>query len=296
MNQLSTEKRAQIVAALVEGNSIRATVRMTGASKNTIAKLLVELGTVCSKYMDEHLTNLKCQRLQVDEIWSFVGCKEKNVTMEKIERDGICGDIWTWIAIDADTKLVPSFVVGQRDPLTALDFMEDLARRLANRVQLTSDGLKTYLTAVNKAFGKNIDYAMLVKIYGNTMEGQKRYSPAECIGCDRKPIKGNPDPKHVSTSYVERQNLTVRMQNRRFTRLTNAFSKKIENHAASLAIHYMHYNFVRIHQTLRVTPAMAAKVTDRLWDIEDIVKLLEEQEREEHEQTYANKGPVMGRE
>ena len=258
----------------MEGNSIRATVRMTGASKNTIAKLLVELGTACSRYMDEHLRNLKCQRLQVDEIWSFVGCKQKNVTIEKIERDGICGDIWTWIAIDADTKLVPSFVIGQRDPTTARDFMEDLASRLATRVQLTSDGLKAYLTAVNKAFGNDIDYAMLVKIYGNTEEGQKRYSPAECIGCEQRRVKGNPDPKHISTSYVERQNLTVRMQNRRFTRLTNAFSKKIENHAASLAIHYMHYNFVRIHQTLRVTPAMAAGVTDRLWSIADLVKLV----------------------
>ena len=276
MNRLDTATRAQVIAALVEGNSIRATVRMTGVAKNTIAKLLIELGAACSQYMDEHLRNLNCQRLRVDEIWSFVGCKQKNVTVQKIERDGICGDIWTWIAIDADTKLVPSFVIGQRDPSTARDFMEDLAGRLANRVQLTSDGLKAYLTAVNKAFGNDIDYAMLVKIYGNTEEGQKRYSPAECIGCERKAIKGRPDPKHISTSYVERQKLTVRMQNRRFTRLTNAFSKKIESHVASLAIHYMHYNFVRIHQTLRVTPAMAAGVTDRLWSIQDIIALLAE--------------------
>src|SRR3954453_11867618 len=275
MNKLDTAKRAQIVSAIVEGCSIRSTVRMTGASKNTIAKLLVELGAACSRYMDEHFRNLKCQRIQVDELWSFVGCKQKNVTIAKIERDGICGDIWTWIAIDADTKLVPSFVLGQRDPATARDFMEDLACRLASRVQLTSDGLKAYLTAVNKAFGNEIDYAMLVKIYGNTEEGQKRYSPAECIGCERKRIKGNPDPKHISTSYVERQNLTVRMSLRRFTRLTNAFSKKIENHAAALAIFYMHYNFVRIHQSLRITPAMAAGVTDRLWEISDVISLLD---------------------
>jgi IS1 family transposase len=275
MNKLDTAKRSQIVSAIVEGCSIRAIVRMTGASKNTISKLLLELGEACSKYMSDHFVNLKCERLQVDELWSFVGCKQKNVTAKKVERDGICGDVWAWIAIDADTKLVPSFVLGQRDPLTARVFMEDLAGRLANRVQLTSDGLKIYLKAVKDAFGGEIDYAMLVKIYGNTTEGQKRYSPAECIGCERKAVKGDPDPRHISTSYVERQNLTVRMHNRRFTRLTNAFSKKIDNHAAVLAIFYMHYNFVRIHQTLRVSPAMAAGVTAKLWAVEDIVRLLD---------------------
>jgi IS1 family transposase len=275
MNRLDTAKRSQIVSAIVEGCSIRAIVRMTGASKNTISKLLLELGEACSKYMSDHFVNLKCERLQVDELWSFVGCKQKNVTAKKVERDGICGDVWAWIAIDADTKLVPSFVLGQRDPLTARVFMEDLAGRLANRVQLTSDGLKIYLKAVKDAFGGEIDYAMLVKIYGNTTEGQKRYSPAECIGCERKAVKGDPDPRHISTSYVERQNLTVRMHNRRFTRLTNAFSKKIDNHAAVLAIFYMHYNFVRIHQTLRVSPAMAAGVTAKLWAVEDIVRLLD---------------------
>ena len=275
MNRLDIAKQTQVVSALIEGCSIRATVRMTGVAKNTIAKLLVELGTACSNYMNEHLTNLACERLQVDELWSFVGCKQKNVTMEKIERDGICGDIWTWIAIDADTKLIPCFMLGMRDPSTARAFMEDVAGRLANRIQLTSDGLKAYLTAVKAAFGNDIDYAMLIKIYGNTTEGQKRYSPAECMGIEKKTIKGRPDPKHISTSYIERQNLTVRMSNRRFTRLTNAFSKKIENHAASLAIHYMHYNFVRIHQSLRVTPAMAAGVTDRLWSMEDILHLLD---------------------
>ena len=275
MNKLDTDKRAAIVRCLVEGCSIRATVRMTGASKNTIAKLLVDLGNACSKYMNEHFVNLKCQRLQVDELWSFVFAKQKNVKAKHFDNGKYAGDVWTWIAIDADTKLIPSFMIGQRDPETARVFMEDLAGRLTNRVQLTSDGLKAYLTAVKAAFGNDIDYAMLIKIYGNTVEGQKRYSPAVCVGCEKKTIKGRPDPEHISTSYVERQNLTVRMHNRRFTRLTNAFSKKVDNHLASLAIHYMHYNFVRIHQTLRVTPAMAAGVTGRLWDVEDIVKLLD---------------------
>jgi IS1 family transposase len=275
MNRLDIAKQTQVVSALIEGNSIRATVRMTGVAKNTIAKLLIELGSACSNYMNEHLTNLACERLQVDELWSFVGCKQKNATPERVEKHGICGDVWTWIAIDADTKLIPSFMLGLRDPETARLFMEDLAGRLANRVQLTSDGLKAYLTAVKAAFGNDIDYAMLIKIYGTIdTEGNRRYSPAECIGIEKKVVKGRPDPKHISTSYIERQNLTVRMSNRRFTRLTNAFSKKIENHAASLAIHYMHYNFVRIHQSLRITPAMAAGVTNRLWSIEDVVNLI----------------------
>ncbi|MGA7412496.1 MAG: IS1 family transposase [Bryobacteraceae bacterium] len=275
MNNLDKAKRTQVVSAIVEGCSIRSIVRMTGVSKNTVTKLLIELGAACSKYMDDNLRNLKCERLQVDELWSFVGCKQKNVTVKKLAKGELCGDVWTWIGIDADTKLVPCFMIGQRDPITANLFMQDLASRLANRVQLTSDGLKVYLNAVKKAFGNDIDYAMLVKIYGNTIEGQKRYSPAECIGCETKRIKGSPDPKHISTSYVERQNLTVRMSLRRFTRLTNAFSKKVENHVAALAIFYMHYNFVRIHQTLRVTPAMRAAVTDRLWSIEDLVALID---------------------
>ncbi|MGD1073093.1 MAG: IS1 family transposase [Bryobacteraceae bacterium] len=275
MNKLDTARRSQIVSAIVEGCSIRSIVRMTGASKNTVAKLLVELGNACSNYMNEHLTNLACERLQVDEMWSFVGCKQKNATAAKVEKDGICGDVWAWIAIDADTKLVPCFMLGMRDPITANLFMEDLAGRLANRVQLTTDGLKCYLSAVKNAFGNDIDYAMLIKIYGEIdTEGQRRYSPAKCIGRETKRIKGNPDPKHISTSYVERQNLTVRMSLRRFTRLTNAFSKKVESHAAALAIFYMHYNFVRIHQTLRVTPAMAAGVTPVLWSVEDMVNLL----------------------
>jgi IS1 family transposase len=274
MNQLSNEKRAQIVAALVEGNSIRSTVRMTGASKNTIAKLLVELGAACSEYLNKTLVNLPCKRVQCDEIWSFVGCKEKNVTAEKAARDGIVGDIWTWVAIDADTKLVCSWTVGDRSIRTAMPFMKDLASRLSNRVQLTTDAHKAYLNAVDAAFDYEIDYAMLIKIYNDTSEGQRRYSPLECTGCKKEEISGNPDPRHISTSYVERQNLTMRMQMRRFTRLTNAFSKKLENHVASIAIHYMYYNFCRIHQTLRITPAMAAGVTDRLWSLKDIVALI----------------------
>jgi IS1 family transposase len=274
MNKLDTAKRTQVVSAIVEGCSIRSIVRMTGVSKNTVAKLLIELGAACSKYMDENLRNLKCERLQVDELWSFVGCKQKNVTVKRLNKGDLCGDVWAWIAIDSDTKLVPCFMIGQRDPVSANLFMQDLAARLANRVQLTTDGLKVYIKAVRNAFGNDIDYAMLVKIYGNTVEGQKRYSPAECIGCETKRVKGNPDPEHISTSYVERQNLTVRMSLRRFTRLTNAFSKKVENHAAALSIFYMHYNFVRIHQSLRVTPAMAAGVTDRLWDIQNLIAML----------------------
>ena len=273
MNQLSIEKRVQIISALVEGCSIRATVRMTGASKNTIAKLLVELGAACSEYLNKALVNLPCRRIQADEIWSFVGAKDKNVPSEKRDQFGI-GSVWTWVAIDADTKLVCSWLVGKRDPGCATEFIRDLANRLKNRVQLTTDGLKMYLTAVADGFGEDIDYAMLVKIYGADPGEEKRYSPAVCTGCKKENKIGDPDPRHISTSYVERQNLTMRMQMRRFTRLTNAFSKKVENHIAALALHYMHYNFVRIHQTLRVTPAMAAGITDRLWSVEDIVGLL----------------------
>jgi len=273
MNQLSNEKRAQVVAALVEGNSIRATVRMTGVSKNTIAKLLIELGAACSEYLNKELVNLPCRRIQCDEIWSYVGAKQKNVTPQMSEQR-IMGDIWTWIALDADTKLICSWLVGDRSSGCATEFIRDLAGRLANRVQLTTDGYKVYLNAVEDAFGANVDYAMLVKLYGENNEGQKRYSPAECIGCKRQGITGNPDPKHISTSYVERQNLTMRMSMRRFTRLTNGFSKKIENHVASVAIHCMYYNFCRIHQTLRITPAMASGLTDHVWSIAEIIALL----------------------
>lgn len=274
MNRLYATHRAQVIRCLVEGNSIRATVRLTGVAKNTVAKLLVELGAACADYLDKALVNLPCKRIQVDEIWSWVGAKDKNIPEEKRGKFGI-GSVWTWTAIDADTKLVASWIVGTRDAGTATEFIQDLAKRLANRVQLTSDGHRAYLTAVEDAFGANIDYSMLVKIYGNDSEGEKRYSPAECIGCKREAISGNPDPKYISTSYVERQNLTMRMSMRRFTRLTNGFSKKIEDHVAAVAVYFMYYNFARIHQTLRVTPAMAAGVTDRLWDVSDIVALLD---------------------
>lgn len=273
MNRLSTAERVKVVAALVEGCSIRATVRMTGVAKNTVAKLLVELGAACGNYADKALVNLKCQRVQCDEIWSFCYAKQKNVTAE-MAKARVCGDVWTWVGMDADTKLVCSWLVGPREPETARIFMDDLASRLADRVQLTTDGLKAYLTAVKGAFGNEIDYAMLVKLYGTSAEAEKRYSPAECVGCKTRRIKGDPDPRYISTSYIERQNLTMRMQMRRFTRLTNAFSKKIENHVASIALHYMHYNFCRIHQTLRITPAMAAGVTDHVWEIRDLLQLL----------------------
>lgn len=274
MNKLDPKKQAQVVSALVEGNSIRATVRMTGVAKNTIVKLLVELGAACSDYLDKHLVNLNCQRVQVDEIWSFCYAKAKNVTPRIAEQHPFAGDVWTWVAIDADTKLIPSWIVGPRDGVTAQIFVNDLAKRLANRIQLTSDGLNVYLAAVEKAFRGHVDYAQLVKLYGDTSEGQRRYSPPECIGCKPQVIDGYPDPAHVSTSYVERQNLTMRMSMRRFTRLTNAFSKKIENHVAMVALHTMFYNYVRIHSTLRTSPAMAAGVTDRLWEIRDLVSLL----------------------
>jgi len=277
MNRLDKAKQAQVVAALVEGNSIRATVRMTGVAKNTIAKLLIELGAKCSEYLDKHLVNLTCKRIQCDEIWAFVGAKQKNVTEKHVREIGPAGDCWTWVAIDADTKLVCSWMVGSRNWQTARDFMLDLQGRLTSRVQLTTDGLRWYLHAVQNAFQDDIDYAVLMKLYGGTVTekaAEVRYSPAKCLGCEKKPKIGNPDPDHISTSYVERQNLTMRMSMRRFTRLTNAFSKKLESHIASLAIHYMHYNFVRIHQTLRVTPAMAAGVSNRLWSIEDLVALL----------------------
>ena len=274
VNKLSTVDRKQIVAALVEGNSLRAISRMTGASRNTINKLLVDLGAACSVYQDRVLRNLKCKRVQCDEIWSFVGCKQKQVTAEKLQ-EGVCGDVWTWTAIDADTKLVASWMAGGRDAVAARDFMHDLAGRLANRVQLTTDGHRAYLTAVDSAFGDDIDYAMLVKIYGESSEGQKRYSTAECTGCKKHGVTGNPQEKHISTSFAERQNLTMRMSMRRFTRLTNAFSKKIENHVAAISLHFMFYNFARVHQTLKMTPAMAAGVANHVWTIEEIVALLE---------------------
>ena len=275
MNRLAISQRAQVVASLVEGNSIRSTVRMTGVAKNTVVKLLVELGAACVDYQDQTIRNLPCRRIQVDEIWSFCYAKAKNVPLDKQGLFGY-GDVWTWVALDADTKLVPCWTIGGRDAGAAEVLMRDLAGRLANRVQLTTDGHRAYLIAVESVFGADVDYSQLIKLYGSAPETETRYSPGDCIGCKRQPITGNPDPLHVSTSFVERQNLTMRMSMRRFTRLTNAFSKKIEHHAAAVALFYMYYNFVRIHQTLRITPAMAAGVSDRVWDIEEIVALLPE--------------------
>ncbi len=270
MNRLTKDERISVVKCLVEGMSIRATVRVTGIAKNTIQKLLVELGAACEKYQHETLVDLPCRRIQVDEIWSFVGAKKKQVNHGA---HGI-GDVWTWTALDAETKLIAAWEVGDRSAETAYRFISDLAGRLASRVQLTSDGHKVYVDAVERAFGNDIDYGMLVKQYGEVRDGEARYSPAVCTGAKKEIIVGSPAQAHISTSYVERQNLTMRMSMRRFTRLTNAFSKKLRNHAAAIALHFMNYNFCRIHQTLRVTPAMAAGVTDHLWEIGEIVDLL----------------------
>ena len=272
MNRLTKDERISVVKCLVEGMSIRATVRVTGIAKNTITKLLVELGAACEAYQNQTLVDLTGRRIQCDEIWSFVGAKQKQVNKGA---HGV-GDVWTWTAIDAETKLVLSWIVGDRGAETAYRFISDVAGRLANRVQLTTDGHKVYLDAIERSFGNDIDYAMLVKTYGEApREGAEvRYSPAVCMGAKKEPITGNPDMRHVSTSFVERQNLTMRMSMRRFTRLTNAFSKKVENHCAAIALHFMHYNFCRQHQTLRVSPAMAAGVTDHIWEIGEIVDLL----------------------
>jgi IS1 family transposase len=277
MNKLTRDERAKILEMMAEGVSLRAISRMTGISRNTGLKLVADAGQAFAEYQDRTLVNLPCKRIQVDEIWAFCYAKEKNVPTAKAAPEQ-AGDLWTWTAIDADTKLVPSWLIGGRDSEYAMAFIDDLAKRLASRVQLTSDGHKAYLEAVEGAFGSAIDYAMLVKVFGPAPEGQRRYSPAECIGMVKHRVEGNPDPKHVSTSYAERQNLNMRMGMRRFTRLTNAFSKKAENHAHAVAIYFMHYNFVRIHQTLRVTPAMAAGVTDRLWEMSDMVRVLEDWE------------------
>ena len=274
MNKLSSSERAAVVAALVEGASVRSTVRLTGIAKGTILKLLVDLGAACAAFMSEALVNLKCRRIQCDEVWSFVYSKEKNIPESKLNEIGV-GDTWTWTAIDADSKLIVSWMVGGRDAGYAHEFIRDLAGRLAHRVQLTTDGHRVYIDAIEDAFGAAVDYGMLVKLYGDTPEGEKRYSPAECTGIRRRIVQGDPDPAYISTSFVERQNLTMRMSMRRFTRLTNGFSKKIENHIANLAVYFMYYNFARVHSSLRVTPAMEAGVADHIWTIEEIVSLLD---------------------
>jgi IS1 family transposase len=283
MNRLTREDRAKILHLLCEGSSIRALTRLTGASKNTVARLLIDAGRACAEYQDRVLRDLNVSRVQVDEIWAFVYAKQDNVR-KATAAPANAGDVWTWTAIDADTKLLISTLVGGPSIEYALYFMDDLRSRLATRVQLTSDGHKAYLQAVDTVFGDDVDYAELVKLYGADPVSEKRYSPAKCIGARREVVIGNPDRKHISTSFAERQNLTMRMHMRRFTRLTrltNAFSKKLENHAYAVAMHSIFYNFVRIHQTLRVTPAMAAGVTDRLWDISDIVKVIEAWEVEQ---------------
>jgi IS1 family transposase len=276
MNKLPPEKRAQILGMMVEGVSIRAIARLTGASKNTIVKLLVDAGQACSEYQDRTLRDLRSKRLQLDEIWSFIGAKERNVPQD--QKGMGRGDIWTWTAIDADSKLIASWMVGDRSGDTARVFVCDLAKRVANRVQITTDGHRAYVEAVEAGFGAAVDYAMLVKIYGQTAEGQRRYSPPQIIGTETECCTGNPDPKHISTSFAERSNLSIRMGLRRFTRLTNAFSKKVENHVYALSIYFMHYNFCRIHQTLRTSPAQAAGVTSKLWELTDIVRMVDEWE------------------
>jgi IS1 family transposase len=272
-NVISMEKKSAVLSALVEGCSVRSTVRLTGVSKGAVLRLLVAVGAACTEYHDRVVRNVTAKRVQVDEIWSFVGCKQKNVTVAKMEA-GICGDVWTFTAIETQSKLILSWLAGRRDAGCATEFLRDVANRLANRVQLTTDGHKMYLTAVPDAFAEDIDYAQLVKIYGNDPEGATRYSPAQCLGTKMEPVIGSPDPEHISTSYVERQNLNMRMNMRRFTRLTNAFSKKLDNHVAMLALFHMHYNFCRIHQTLRVTPAMEAGISNHPWSIHDLASLL----------------------
>lgn len=275
MNRLPLERRARIVGMLAEGNSLRAASRLADVSINTVTKLLIDVGAACEEYQDRTLRGLKCKRIQCDEIWTFVYAKAKNLPEQYRGAFGY-GDVWTWTAICADTKLVPTWAVGRRDAWTAQGFTQDLAGRLAHRVQLTTDGHKVYLEAVEGAFGSEIDYAMLVKLYQGDQSGRQaeaRYSPAQCLGTRTVCIAGQPDARHISTSFAERNNLTMRMQMRRFTRLTNAFSKKVDNHKAAVALHFMHYNFARLHKTLRVTPAMEAGVADYVWSLEEIARL-----------------------
>ena len=274
MNRLSTQERARILHCLVEGNSMRATSRMCDVSINTVAKLLVDVGNACADYQDKAMRDLSCKRIQCDEIWSFCQMKERNVSKFHKGEHGF-GDVWTWTALCADTKLIVSFLVGKRTATHARYFIQDLSQRLRERIQLTTDGHKAYLNAVDSAFATDIDFAMLVKLYGEPKgnKQERKYSPGECCGTIKGVVCGEPDENHISTSYVERQNLTMRMGMRRFTRLTNSFSKKIQNLECAVALHFMHYNFGRIHKTLRVTPAMEAGISDHVWSLEEIARL-----------------------
>ncbi len=274
MNKLPLAKRVQILSMLVEGSSMRSISRVVDVSINTVSGLLVDAGKACAEHHDRTVRNVASKRIQADEIWSFCYAKQKNVATAKAAPEE-AGDVWTWTALDADSKLIVSYLIGGRDAGYANEFMEDVASRLANRVQLTTDGLKAYLEAVDGAFGSDIDYAQLVKLYGPTPSPAGRYSPAECTGIKKNTVEGKPNKAHISTSYVERQNLTMRMSMRRFTRLTNAFSKKAENHAHMVALYTTWYNFIRIHKTLKCSPAMAAKVSTTLWSMEDVVALID---------------------
>lgn len=289
MNKLPFAKRAAILTMLCEGASMRSVSRMADVSINTVAKLLEDAGEACAAHHDKAVRGVKAKRVQCDEIWSFCYAKQKNVATAKAAPEE-AGDVWTWTALDADSKLIVSYLIGGRDAGYAHEFMQDVADRLATRVQLTTDGHKPYLEAVEGAFGSAVDYAMLVKLYGQTIEGQTRYSPPVCIGARKTRVEGRPDPKHVSTSYVERQNLTMRMHMRRFTRLTNGFSKKALSHTHMVALYTCWYNFVRIHKTLRVTPAMAAGISKTLWSMEDVVALLDAREA-----APAKRGPYRPR-
>ena len=278
MNRLSAERRAAIIGSLVEGNSIRATVRMTGAAKNTITKLLVDLGEACAEYQDGVLVDLPCKAVEADEIWSFCYAKQKNVP-EQFKGTPGYGDVWTFTALCADTKLAPAWLVGERTAYDAGFFLSDLARRMAGRIQLSTDGHPMYDSSVRQAFGVDVDWAVIQKTYASDPAQGGKYSPAVCTGTKRRVLKGDPDPDRISTSYVERQNLTMRMGMRRFTRLTNGFSRKVENLAHAVSLHFMHYNFARPHKALKEryprTPAMAAGVADHVWSLEEIAALLD---------------------